>query len=474
MNINGTISKEEWRVKVGLIVWTYRIMGIFRLCLNIFILVFGAYLLLQTVKSLICANATTLVFYGGFLLLTIYLGIWGKIDYKKQKSAKYVKKLSKSVEGRPREYTVAVDDEKITVNDSVEIKWEDVVAGFLMKNYMVIGGKKKIRALIPTDLQAKEEICRKLFGLKKCIYIIEKAPENKTLIKPSVKNRGKTIRPVLVGIALLMLWILYFTFGYDPGRESSPGVAALPDKSEIVEYNRETGIVSQACHNVIDGKNVYLRYYPYFSYITKDNNTVIKESRDEKEIWFFDGDKPDFGLKLSEKENRLTYYNGETATVFDLDYRKMPEKENIQAKTGMEIFADLCEYNHVALDYPVLAFSSSTAGGSRLTFDSHRGGPGYAWILSGARDTYVKRHKIKTLELYLTADSIYWTEKDGENKKTTAVTFCATDSEKIEKLRSDCDLMATGIVLGEYTGVAQTVERINDGKDHSFRPIFKF
>jgi hypothetical protein len=75
---------------------------------------------------------------------------------KLRNTLKYIKHIDEKLE-YPFHYNVTADDERITINDKVSIKWENVIITFMCNDIYVFGTRYKNMAFLRLDDEQKEE-----------------------------------------------------------------------------------------------------------------------------------------------------------------------------------------------------------------------------------------------------------------------------------------------------------------------------
>lgn len=199
MNINQIISKEEKdEAFKALNNKTAKVIGVVWPVAFAFLLVLSV---LGIVCFLILKNYTIV---GCSVVLAVVAVAELKnilCSNKSRNTLKYIKHIDEILE-HPFHYSVKADDERITINDKVSIKWENVIITFMCDDIYVFGTRYKNMAFLKLDDEQKKEVYSLVKKYKSKFFIYGTNKINMELTK---KSRKKLAVKMLARVVLLII-----------------------------------------------------------------------------------------------------------------------------------------------------------------------------------------------------------------------------------------------------------------------------
>ena len=199
MNINQVISKEEKdEAFKALNNKTAKIIGI------VWPIAF-AFLFVFSVICIVCFSILknyTIVGCSVVLVAVAVVELKNILHSNKLRNTlKYIKHIDEKLE-YPFHYNVTADDERITINDKVSIKWENVIITFMCNDIYVFGTRYKNMAFLRLDDEQKKQVYGIVKKYKSKFFIYG---TNKVNIELTKKSREKAGVKMLARVALMII-----------------------------------------------------------------------------------------------------------------------------------------------------------------------------------------------------------------------------------------------------------------------------
>lgn len=104
----------------------------------------------------------------------------------------------------PSEYKLIANNEYVTINEELLIKWQDVLAVATYKDYVIVMSKNKRSAIMQLDYNMRKIIIDKVKSYNAYLIIMDTDKENVELAKKYIRKAQKKNNILLVLVLILM------------------------------------------------------------------------------------------------------------------------------------------------------------------------------------------------------------------------------------------------------------------------------
>ena len=210
-------------------------------------------------------------------------------------------------------FAITVDDNSITVNDTLSLKWTDISHSEIFKGFIICVSKNNLAFPIKLDNNLKSEVCNALNNNKIDIIAVYSNKSDRVFARQTKRRTKKKnflfrifylfaayIPMVIMVVIALVLTVQsknakiedFAPIYYNPQEEIVTQMASAFDTTRNAgpTFDLYYQFIASQCYNTM----VKIRTSNLASYKTYDNNI---------EICFFDNDEYDFGLKYYASTN---------------------------------------------------------------------------------------------------------------------------------------------------------------------------
>ena len=413
---------------------------------NLFFLIFSV---IAFISKRYIISALILVY---IILCLIYLKRT-VLGWKKTKAVLLLENINNII-SKTESYNITADDSLITINNTLFLKWTDIVHTTIYDNYIICICKDNYAFPVKLDDIIKPAICNILNSYNIDIESLNAGKEDKIFVKQTkLRNKKKyrfdnTARSIMMPI--VGLCILHMLLGYHDTLQK-----IIYEDIDHIDYNPQDGFVSQMADTYDLSENASLTFDLYYQYIIQqDYNTMVKIKKgddlsyksyhNDVEICFFDDEEYNFGLKLESSVDtstgNITYTTADKSVhIKSLDDGTF-SVENI--KSDFDTWRNKF-FKVLAIDDYVLNridwFSKSSWGG--ITFHAN----------------WDETDKNICFNYDFSPDNIVY-NRTTEQENDFLIIFCKKNADEIENIKN---IYETSIVNASEISFSDLIEIIN-------------
>ena len=437
MNFNHIITKEEkdtlwennkkaWKV--------YKTAHYLFLVLSTAIMVaavfmsFASMLMKEKVLAAVCIFAA---------VLYVFLFRKSIRTYRGKKGITYINKLDRAFP-LATHYNVVADEEKIVVNDKLVLYWRDISVAFIYREYVILASKRKMSVVTkPATEEEKAQICDIVNKNNGSVLPVDGLPEHQKYHEDTLKRAKRKMLPFRIAAAIAAAICLVYIIIPDKDDKKpayDPTVAYHVQMTNALTVNEYTGF---------DFDAEYM-FDIYTEYVKQNFNTTVRtfgDTPNDRELWFFDGDKANFGVTLIQSnginKGQIFYYTDKNALEIaeSADSAPQTSQKRIKLESWDDIFDDLIKYDYTMEYYPQL---ESFGGSSEVYFYVNFKNEAGNIVSYGFGENYIQ-----------------YKETEGEKTKDSfLMVFKYTDEEKIANTKDVFSYAA------EQHSITQSVQQI--------------